>query len=165
MTSTTLISRKGKLRPTEAGDLTETTHWGLTASLLTRKPSPHFPLQGFHSSGPLPLSPPWPQAGGPVGLRRIREWWVLLGCEHRGLLSTDNALKGTSWLEQLPPRVEDGPLSPNSAEHEEAAPQGPEGERIWPLAPMPWIPPHPHPHHQSPPCEPPPRPEVPSQGE
>lgn len=61
--------------------------------------------------------------------------------------------------------MEGRPPEPNSAEHEEAAPQGPEGADLAPgthaLDPTPT----PTPTTSPLPTEPPPRPEVPSQGE
>ncbi|XP_049630108.1 olfactomedin-like protein 2A [Suncus etruscus] len=40
---------------------------------------------------------------------------------------SDSALKSTSWLEQLPAKVEDKSLEPNLAEHDAAMPQASEG--------------------------------------
>ncbi|KAL0606344.1 Olfactomedin-like protein 2A [Plecturocebus cupreus] len=49
----------------------------------------------------------------------------------------DNALQGTSWLEQVPPKVEGKPSSaePNSAEQDEAEPRSSEGVDLAPGTP------------------------------
>lgn len=143
---TTLISQKGKLRPTEAGDLTEATRLrGLQP--VCRPGSPlHFPLcKAFHSSGATPSSPPRPQRWQPGGPGEDPgQWWVLLGCEH-GLFSPQTtpsrALPGWSSC-RLGWRA--GHQSPTWQSMRRLRPR-PLREQIWPLAPLPRIPPPPPP--------------------
>ncbi|ELW48543.1 olfactomedin-like protein 2A isoform X2 [Tupaia chinensis] len=81
----------------------------------------------------------------------------------------DNALKGPSWLEQLPPKVEGRPPEPNSAtEQDDIGPRTSEGMDLAPG--MPTSDPTttttttPAPTSSPLPTEPPSRPEVPGQG-
>ncbi|KAI5938023.1 Olfactomedin-like protein 2A [Manis javanica] len=78
----------------------------------------------------------------------------------------DNALKGTSWLEQLPPRSEGRPPEPNSAEHDEAVPRASKRADLAPgtPAPDPATTSTPTPTTSSLPTEPTSRQEVSSQG-
>ncbi|XP_054440857.1 olfactomedin-like protein 2A [Pteronotus mesoamericanus] len=82
----------------------------------------------------------------------------------REVTEADNALKGTSWLEQLSPRVEGRPPEPNSAEHEKPGPKASEGPDVAPDTPASNSAITPTPATSPLPTEPPPHPEVPSQG-
>ncbi|XP_026369733.3 olfactomedin-like protein 2A isoform X2 [Ursus maritimus] len=78
----------------------------------------------------------------------------------------DNTLKSTSWLEQLPPRVEGRPPEPNSAEHDEAGPRAADGADVASgvLSADPATTPTPTPIARLQPTKPPAQPNVPSQG-
>lgn len=93
--------------------------------------------------------------------------WAAAQDMSTGPLSTDNALKSTSWLEQLPPRLEGRPPEPNSAEHDEAGPRASEGTDLTSDTPSsdPATTPTPTPTTQPQPTKPPSHPDVLSQGE
>ncbi|XP_077000713.1 olfactomedin-like protein 2A isoform X1 [Tamandua tetradactyla] len=77
----------------------------------------------------------------------------------------DNALKGTSWLEQLPPKVEGRPPVPSSAEQDAAGPRASGGVDLAPDTPTPGpTTTTPIPTTTARPTVPPSRPEVPTQG-
>ncbi|XP_023445988.1 olfactomedin-like protein 2A isoform X2 [Dasypus novemcinctus] len=79
--------------------------------------------------------------------------------------AADNALRGTSWQEQLPPKVEGRPSEPNSAEQEEAGPRASDGVDLAPDTPASDPPTTtPTPITSPLPTVPPARPEVPTQG-
>lgn len=130
-----------------------------SAAHKARSPRPLPPL-----AAPVPRSAQ-PSAGRPPALGGAGQ--QVLQDVSSALLSADNALRGTAWLEQLSPREEGRPPEPNSAEHEEAGPRATEGVDVAPGTPSskPAVTPTPAPTSRPLPTEPPSHPEVPRQGE
>lgn len=143
--------------------MTETTHLReLTASLLTRKPSPLPTLQGFSLLGGPPSLPHSWQLQQPVGLGRIPgNGGCCSDVNTRMLLSTDNALKNTTESWSSCSRVEGRPLSPAQQSMRRLRPRAlRDGSGPW----HPCLGSHPHPHHQSPAHRATPTPESPQSG-
>lgn len=76
------------------------------------------------------------------------------------LLSTDNTLKGTSWLEKVPPKMEAKLLEPNSVKNNGVMLKTSEGPSLAPYISTSTTSPASTPWHTEPPLHP----EVPSQG-